>query len=153
MQTNNFKSVVKKFNELTLYELYEIIQLRNEIFIVEQNCPYQDLDNKDFNATHILVYLNGKLVAYSRIFDVGITFKEASIGRVITHKKVRSSGIGKLLMEKSIETLYELYGKQNIRIGAQYYAIPFYKKFNFVTEGEVYIEDGIKHIEMIKHAK
>lgn len=153
MQTNNFKSVVKKFNELTLYELYEIIQLRNEIFIVEQNCPYQDLDNKDFNATHILVYLNGKLVAYSRIFDVGITFKEASIGRVITHKKVRSSGIGKLLMEKSIETLYELYGKQTIRIGAQYYAIPFYKKFNFVTEGEVYIEDGIKHIEMIKHAK
>lgn len=153
MQTNNFKSVVKKFNELTLYELYDIIQLRNEIFIVEQNCPYQDLDNKDFNATHILVYLNGKLVAYSRIFDVGITFKEASIGRVITHKKVRSSGIGKLLMEKSIETLYELYGKQNIRIGAQYYAIPFYKKFNFVTEGEVYLEDGIKHIEMIKHVK
>lgn len=153
MQTNNFKSVVKKFNELTLYELYEIMQLRNEIFIVEQNCPYQDLDNKDFNATHILVYLDGKLVAYSRIFDVGITFKEASIGRVITHKKVRSSGIGKLLMEKSIETLYELYGKQNIRIGAQYYAIPFYKKFNFVTEGEVYLEDGIKHIEMIKHAK
>lgn len=153
MQTNNFKSVVKKFNELTLYELYEIIQLRNEIFIVEQNCPYQDLDNKDFKATHILVYLDGKLVAYSRIFDVGITFKEASIGRVITHKKVRSSGIGKLLMEKSIETIYELYGKQNIRIGAQYYAIPFYKKFNFVTEGEVYLEDGIKHIEMIKHAK
>lgn len=153
MQTNNFKSVVKKFNELTLYELYEIMQLRNEIFIVEQNCPYQDLDNKDFKATHILVYLDDKLVAYSRIFDVGITFKEASIGRVITHKKVRSSGIGKLLMEKSIETLYELYGKQNIRIGAQYYAIPFYKKFNFVTEGEVYLEDGIKHIEMIKHAK
>lgn len=153
MQTNNFKSVVKKFNELTLYELYEIMQLRNEIFIVEQNCPYQDLDNKDFKATHILVYLDGKLVAYSRIFDVGIIFKEASIGRVITHKKVRSSGIGKLLMEKSIETIYELYGKQNIRIGAQYYAIPFYKKFNFVTEGEVYLEDGIKHIEMIKHAK
>lgn len=150
MPKNNFECIVKPFYDLTLHELYEILQLRNEVFIVEQNCPYQDLDNKDFKASHVLIYSNSKLVAYSRIFDVNITFKEASIGRVITHKEVRSSGVGKFLMEKSIENLYKLYGKQSIRIGAQYYAIPFYQKFNFKPEGDIYLEDGIEHIEMVK---
>lgn len=140
--------ILKEFNQLDLCELYSLLQLRNEVFVVEQNCPYQDLDNKDFVAHHLLIYSQEELVAYARLFRSGISFAEASIGRIITSKKVRSSGMGKILMEKSIQSLYELYGVQPIRIGAQCYAIPFYQKFGFETNGDMYLEDGIEHIEM-----
>lgn len=142
--------ILKEFNQLDLCELYSLLQLRNEVFVVEQNCPYQDLDNKDFVAHHLLIYSQEELVAYARLFCSGISFAEASIGRIITSKKVRSSGMGKILMEKSIQSLYELYGFQPIRIGAQCYAIPFYQKFGFETDGDMYLEDGIEHIEMCK---
>mgnify|MGYP005983491251 CR=1 FL=1 len=142
--------VLKEFNQLSLQELYQVLRLRNEVFVVEQNCPYQDLDNKDEKAHHVLIYLGEELVAYSRLFPPHVTFNEASIGRIITSGKVRSSGVGKILMDYSIESLYSLFGKQPIRIGAQCYAIPFYKKSGFEPEGDIYLEDGIEHIEMVK---
>ncbi len=147
---DKFSFVLKEFNQLSLQELYQLLRLRNEVFVVEQNCPYQDLDNKDYKAHHLLIYQKEELVAYSRIFPAGVSFKEASIGRIITSGKVRSSGVGKILMEKSIEALYTVFGKQPIRIGAQCYAILFYQKSGFQPEGEIYLEDRIEHIEMVK---
>lgn len=141
---------LKKFSDLSITELYRILQLRNEVFIVEQDSPYLDLDNKDIDAYHCLIYVGDELAAYSRILQKNVTFKEASIGRVLVKKKFRSTGIGKILMEKSIDNLYHLLGQQPIRISAQCYAIPFYEKLGFKKDGEPYIEDRIEHIGMIK---
>lgn len=148
--THPYDYVLKKFDQLTLDELYNLLRLRNEVFIVEQKCSYQDLDYKDYKAHHLLLYKGEQLVAYSRIFPEKVSFNEASIGRIIVCKEYRSTGLGKILMEKSIESLFTLHGKQPIRIGAQYYAVPFYKKFGFETEGNIYFEEHIEHIEMVK---
>lgn len=145
-----YNFILKKFDQLTLNELYNLLRLRNEVFIVEQKCPYQDLDNKDYKAHHLLIYKEEKLVAYSRIFPEKVSFNEASIGRIIVCKELRSTGLGKILMKKSIESLFAIHGEQPIRIGAQFYAVPFYKKFGFETDGDIYLEDHIEHIEMIR---
>ena len=142
----------KYFNDLTTKELYQILQLRNEVFIVEQNCPFQDLDDKDFKCFHLIGFDNDsqKIMAYTRIVPAGISYTEASIGRVVTSPQARGGGIGKVLMEKSIQILEELYGGVSIRIGAQFYLKKFYESFGFQQVGEIYLEDGIEHILMDK---
>lgn len=141
----------KHFNDLLPYELYRILQLRSEVFVVEQNCVYQDMDNKDLDAWHLMGWEDNKLVAHTRLLAPGISYeKEPSIGRVVSSPAVRGRGIGRLLMEKSIEEVYTLYGKQPIRIGAQLYLKAFYSSLGFIAEGDVYLEDDIEHITMYK---
>ncbi|HSQ44433.1 MAG TPA: GNAT family N-acetyltransferase [Ginsengibacter sp.] len=142
----------KSFNELTNEELYRILQLRIEVFAVEQNVVYQDCDNKDFESYHFMGNEKDLLVAYSRIIPPGISYKEAaSIGRVVTPSVVRGQSVGKQLFEKSLEQLYLLFGQVPVIISAQVYLIKFYESFSFVAEGEVYIEDSIPHITMMKN--
>ena len=140
---------IKSFQELSVSELYSILQLRTEVFVVEQNCVFQDMDNKDAKCFHLMCWENEKLIAYTRLVPANVSFKEVSIGRVVSSPSVRGRGIGKLLMEKSIQETDRLFGKQNIRIGAQYYLLDFYKSFGFEPTGEIYLEDNIEHIEMI----
>ena len=139
----------KKFVDLTPDELYAILRLRSEVFVVEQNCVFLDMDNKDQHCHHLIGRRDGHLVGYSRIIDAGISYVESSIGRIVSSPAARGLGVGRELLTKSIETLYLLYGKQPIRIGAQCYLTKFYESFGFVQKGEIYLEDGIKHIEML----
>jgi ElaA protein len=139
----------KNFAALTPGELYSILQLRSEIFVVEQNCVFQDMDNRDQECHHLMLHQSA-LVAYSRLVPPGVYYAEMSIGRVITKLSVRGSGLGKILMEESIVRCYDIFGKKAIRIGAQCYAQKFYGQLGFVADGEVYDEDGIPHIEMVK---
>ncbi|TAL43002.1 MAG: GNAT family N-acetyltransferase [Chitinophagaceae bacterium] len=142
--------ILKKFEELTPHELYAVVQLRNEVFVVEQNCVYQDADNKDPQCWHLMGWENDLLVAYTRLVPPGITYELPSIGRVVTSPKMRKMGMGRTLMEKSIETTGKLFGKTPIKIGAQLYLKKFYETLGFQQSGEMYMEDGIEHIEMIK---
>jgi ElaA protein len=139
----------KSFDTLTPAELYSILQLRNEVFVVEQNCVYQDCDDKDLPSHHFMGWLQNKLVAYTRLIPAEITYHEISIGRVVTSPSVRGNKIGKELMQRSIEKLYELFGKSPIMIGAQLYLESFYESLGFVKCSDVYLEDGIEHIKMI----
>ena len=139
----------KTFDELNSYELYAIMQLRMAVFVVEQNCSYQDADNKDFRAHHLMAWDEDRLVAYARLLPPGISYEESSIGRVVSSPSVRRTGIGKILMNKSIETLQSLYPGIPIRIGAQLYLKDFYESFSFKQTSETYLEDGIPHIEML----
>lgn len=142
----------RHFKELNTTELYQILQLRNEVFIVEQNCPFQDLDDKDLKCYHLMGFDTDtqKVVAYTRIVPAGVSYIEASIGRVVTSSIARKGGIGRQLMQKSIELLEELYGGASIKIGAQLYLKKFYESFGFQQVEEIYLEDGIEHILMIK---
>jgi ElaA protein len=141
---------LKKFSDLSTQELYAILQLRNEVFAIEQNCVYPDLDNRDQDSHHLMCWKEGKLVAYTRLLPPGLVYDEPSIGRVVTSPSVRNEGLGRLLMQRSIDEIYILYGHQPIRIGAQCYLIKFYNNFGFTISGDVYLEDGIEHIEMVK---
>lgn len=141
---------IKTFEELSNFELYEIMQLRLAVFSVEQNCAYQDADGKDLKSLHLSGYdSKGDLVVYSRIVPAGISFKEVSIGRVISSQKARGTGAGRELMKKSMEFIEKQFGKVPVRIGAQCYLIKFYSSFGFEISGEEYLEDNIPHIEMI----
>jgi ElaA protein len=139
----------KKFDDLTPHELYSILQLRNEVFVVEQNCVYQDADGKDPYCHQIMCWKDHQLIAGTRIVPPGISYGESSIGRVVTSPSVRKSGIGKLLMKKSIESTRALYPQSPIKIGAQLYLKQFYESFSFIQTSEIYMEDGIPHIEML----
>jgi ElaA protein len=139
----------KKFGELTPHELYAALRLRSEVFVVEQNCVFLDLDDKDDVSWHVFGWHNELLAAYTRLVPAGTSFPENSIGRVVTSPKMRKSGAGKILMQKSIDTCYTIFGKTPIRIGAQLYLKHFYESFGFQQSSEVYIEDGIDHIEML----
>lgn len=139
----------KEFNDLSTEELYAILQLRTEIFVVEQNCVFQDMDGKDEDAYHLMCYEDDSLIAYTRLLPAGKSYSECSIGRVVTKKINRGKGIGKELMAISIEYSYRLFGKSPIRIGAQLYLEKFYSSFGFKKESDIYIEDGIEHIEMV----
>src|SRR6476619_4186764 len=121
--------LLKKFEELTPYQLYAILQLRNEVFVVEQNCIFQDADDKDQQCYHLMGFSNNKLVAYTRIVPAGVAYTEASIGRVVTSPAARRMGAGKLLMQQSINTLYNLFGNVAIKIGAQLHLKKFYESF------------------------
>ena len=142
--------ILKKFEELTPHELYTIMQLRNEVFVVEQNCVYQDADNKDRYSFHLMGWKEDKLIAYTRLIPAGTAYAEPSIGRVVTSPSARGTGAGRELMEHSIDTIYKLFGKQPIRIGAQLYLKKFYSSIGFEPTGDMYLEDGIEHIEMVK---
>ncbi|MGH8805232.1 MAG: GNAT family N-acetyltransferase [Polaromonas sp.] len=138
------------FDALTSRELYEVLRLRSEVFVVEQACVFQDMDGADVQAMHLLGTLAGQLVAYARCFDAGVKFAEASIGRVVTHESVRGSGAGHVLMRQAIASLTQQWSPQAIRIGAQARLEPFYRQHGFAQDGEPYMEDGISHIEMLR---
>lgn len=139
-----------KFEQLSPYELYAILQLRNEVFVVEQNCVFQDADNKDQNSWHLMGFDSNKLIAYTRLVPPGEIYEQASIGRVVTSPSARGTGAGKELMLRSIDAVYTLFGKGDIRIGAQLYLKKFYNALGFEQVSDIYLEDGIEHIYMIK---
>ena len=141
---------VKKFDELSVQELYAILRLRSEVFVVEQNCVFLDMDNKDQSSYHLMGWENNVLVAYTRLIPPGVIYELGSIGRVITAQAARGNGSGKLLMEKSIEEAQRLFGNVPIKIGAQLYLKEFYNSFGFKQSSDIYDEDGIDHIEMIR---
>ncbi|MBO6879295.1 GNAT family N-acetyltransferase [Winogradskyella sp.] len=140
----------KTFQELNTEELYDLLQLRSEVFVVEQDCVYQDIDGKDQKALHILGYRDRKLVAYTRIFKPGDYFDEASIGRVVVKENARQYKYGYDIMTASIQAIKDYYNESKIRISAQIYLKRFYNNLNFKEVGEEYLEDGIPHINMIK---
>jgi ElaA protein len=145
-----FSHSIKSFDELTNHELYNMLRLRSEVFVVEQNCPYQDLDNKDQKSFHLLYYVNDELAGCTRLLPNGLSYDEISIGRVVIAPSHRGLGLGKKLMEVSISGCEEKFGKAPIRISAQYHLSNFYQSLGFTEQGEVYDEDGIPHIEMLK---
>lgn len=143
------KIIVKNFQDLSVSELYQVLHLREKVFIVEQSCPYQDLDYTDQEAIHILVYQKNNLVAYTRIFRHGVKYKEASIGRVVTDPSFRSHGYGKIVMQASIQELGKM-GENVIVLSSQAYAEKFYRKLGFQrTTKAPYLEDDIPHVEMV----
>ncbi|RFM26072.1 GNAT family N-acetyltransferase [Deminuibacter soli] len=142
------KTVYKFFDELTPHELYNIIRLRNEVFVVEQNCVFQDADNKDPKCYHLMIWDDTVLAAYTRLVPPGISYPEMSIGRVVSNPLSRGTGAGKELMQASIDACMQLFGEGPITIGAQLYLKKFYESFGFVQSGDVYDEDGIDHIIM-----
>ncbi|MDB5020108.1 MAG: putative acyltransferase [Pedobacter sp.] len=148
----NLSHVIKPFQDLTVNELYELLRLRSEVFVVEQNCAFLDQDNKDQHCHHVLLYSEGKLGAYCRLVPAGLSYQEISIGRVVTSPDSRGTGLGRKVMEIAIQSCTGIFGVGNIRIGAQTYALPFYEGLGFVAEGERYDEDGIEHVEMIRKA-
>ncbi len=141
---------VKSFSQLTAEELYEVLRLRSEIFVVEQNCVYQDMDLNDQKALHVLGYLQEELVAYTRIFKPGDYFKNASIGRVLVKESYRNRKLGYDIMNASIKAIEQDFHTTSIKISAQQYLEKFYKNLGFVTVGTPYLEDGIPHIGMIR---
>ncbi|MFT3903794.1 MAG: GNAT family N-acetyltransferase [Niabella sp.] len=142
--------VCKHFDELTTGELYDILQLRAAVFVVEQNCPYQDLDGKDLKCCHLMGYDEEGLVAYTRLVPPGISYEHTSIGRVVVSERARRIGAGKLLMKESIACCERLFGRNPIKISAQLYLKKFYESFGFVAVSDVYLEDDIEHIAMIR---
>jgi ElaA protein len=141
----------KSFPELSTNELYKILQLRCAVFIVEQNCPYQDLDDKDLKAMHLWSCDNdGNIIAYCRLLPSGISYTEASIGRVATTITVRNAGLGRVLMQKAVSYIHDTWNQSAIRISAQLYLDKFYISLGFESVGESYLEDDIPHIEMVK---
>ena len=142
--------LVKKFEAISIYELYDLLQLRTQVFVVEQDCVYQDLDGKDTKALHIIGKKEGKIVAYTRCFEPGIYFEEASIGRVVVELEQRKYGYGHHIMQASIKAIKTHYKTETIKISAQTYLRKFYESHAFKQVGEGYLEDGIPHIAMIK---
>jgi len=141
--------VYKTFNNLTSAELYAIMQLRNEVFVVEQNCVYQDADGKDMASYHLMGWVEDKLAAYCRILPPGLAFSEASIGRVVSSPQCRKEGYGRAMMIEAIKKTMEQFNTQKIMIGAQLYLKAFYSSLGFSQMSNIYLEDGIEHIEMI----
>jgi ElaA protein len=141
----------KPFDALTVPELYALLQLRSEVFVVEQTCPFQDIDGQDQAAQHLLGYADtGELAAYARLFGAGISYAQASIGRVVTSPRYRRFGLGRQLLQQAIMQCDTLFRAQPIKIGAQLYLQAFYESFGFVQQGEGYLEDGIPHIYMLR---
>lgn len=138
------------FDALSAAELYAVLQLRAEVFVVEQACIFQDIDGADAQAMHLVGTSQGVLMAYARCFAAGEKFAEASIGRIVTRSSVRGSGAGHALVEKAISCLFQRWGAQAIRIGAQAQLASFYRQHEFEKSGLAYVEDGIPHIEMLR---
>lgn len=152
----NLKWKTCSFEELNIYQLYEILVLRSEVFVVEQNCIFQDMDNADQKALHVAAYDSNTdnpspvLVAYARIFQAGVKFQEASIGRVLTRMSYRSSKLGHLLIQQCLLQIEQRWGNTPIRIGAQMHLEKFYQQHGFISTGAPFFEDGIEHIEMLR---
>jgi len=144
------KIIIKSFTELTSNELYKILQLRSEVFVVEQNCVYQDIDAKDQKALHVIGYKNNNIIAYTRIFKPGDYFLEASIGRVVVKQSERKYNYGHEIVKASIKAIKDNFNETTIKISAQTYLIKFYNSLGFKQIGNEYLEDDIPHIAMIK---
>ena len=144
------KIVSKHFHELTTQELYNILQLRSEVFVVEQNCIYQDIDGKDKKAVHIFIKENQDVLAYSRVFNEGEYFENPSIGRVVVKKEKRGTELGKKIMMEGAKYIKETFTNKKIEISAQKYLKDFYSELGYEFTGNEYLEDGIPHIRMIK---
>jgi len=142
---------IKKFNELTIHELYSLLQLRSEVFVVEQDCVYQDIDGKDNEALHIFGIKEENVVAYTRCFPPETYFKEAAIGRVVVQENQRKYGYGHIIMKASILAIKERYSSEKIKISAQEHLKKFYESHGFKQEGKGYFEDGIPHIGMVRN--
>jgi len=140
--------VKKKWSEVSLEEFYSVLRLRSEVFVVEQDCVYQDIDNKDQIAIHLLGYINKELIAYSRLFNEGDYFKETSFGRAIIKKEKRGQGYGDELVKESLKTIKNYYGNKKVKISAQAHLKTFYSKHAFIAKGKEYLEDGIPHVSM-----
>lgn len=140
----------KSFNELSTNELHDILQLRNEVFVVEQDCVYQDIDNKDLESIHLLMYFQETLMGYMRIVPKGLTFEEISIGRVCIKQSARKQGLAEKGMLLCIDYIKIHYNETIIRISAQEYLLDFYQKLGFKAISQTYLEDGLPHIEMLK---
>lgn len=141
---------IKTFDQLSTKELYQILKIRQEVFIVEQTCYYLDADDADDSSVHIWAEIEGKIVAYCRIFDAGVKYPESSIGRVLTHPQFRSLKLGKTLMKIALSSIKGRFGDLPVRISAQDYLLKFYEDFGFVDTGKHYLEDEIPHTEMLK---
>ena len=142
--------LTKQFDQLSINELYEILALRAEVFVVEQNCPYQDLDGKDKKALHVLGMQNNNIVAYARILEKGIAYKNYSaIGRIVTHNSIRGKGYGDHLVRSAIEATKASYPDTSIKISAQAHLEKFYNELGFIFTGEAYLEDNSPHIGMV----
>ena len=141
---------IKKFKDLSPIELYEILQLRSEVFVVEQDCVYQDIDGNDQKALHIIGTVENKIIAYTRCFRPGDYFKEASIGRVVVKESQRKFKRGNQIMNNSIKAINDHYKTKIIKISAQCYLNKFYTNLQFKPIGEKYLEDGIPHVAMLR---
>lgn len=141
---------IKTFSELSLHQLYFLLQLRSEVFVVEQNCVYQDIDGKDLKALHVLGIKNNKIIAYTRCFKPGDYFKEAAIGRVVVAKDERLHNYGYEIMKASINAIETTFNTSTIKISAQTYLKKFYNNLGFIETGKAYLEDGIPHLGMIR---
>ena len=139
----------KKFNDLSVYELYDILQLRINVFVVEQNCPYHECDGYDKDALHTLVFENDRIVAYTRILPPGVRYEEPSIGRIVVDSSIRGTGIGYKIINESIDYIKKEFPGKKIKIQAQAYLENFYTSFGFEKISEEYLEDDIPHIDMI----
>lgn len=144
---------IKRFKDLTAEELYKILELRSDVFVVEQKCIYQDCDRKDLEAVHLFCIENDKAIATLRILSKGISYEEVSIGRVAVDREYRKTHIGKKAMEFALNFIKDTCGESPIRISAQVYISNFYKSLGFKEVSEVYLEDNIPHIEMLREAK
>lgn len=142
----------QQFADLSPNELYTILQLRTEVFVVEQNCVFQDMDGKDPYCVHLMGWMGDKLIATSRIVPPGLAYELPSIGRIVTSPVARGQSAGRSLVQQSIDLVSQLYGITDIKIGAQLYLKKFYESFGFIQTGNIYDEDGIDHIHMIRKA-
>ena len=150
MEEGTIHFIIKKYEFISRDELYAILQLRAEVFVVEQDCVYQDIDGKDDKAVHVLGYKDDTLIAYTRIFKPGAYFEQASIGRVLVKENQRKFKYGYDLMNASIEAVEKYFDEQTIKISAQVYLKNFYNNLGFIEQGATYLEDGIPHMVMVK---
>ena len=141
---------IKTFDELTIHELYQILRLRSEVFVVEQDCVYQDVDNKDQKALHVIGLKEDEVVAYTRVFKPGDYFDNVSIGRVVVRQDQRKYGLGKKIMLATMAAIDQRFPNKPIEISAQSYLLKFYTDLGFSAFGEEYLEDGIPHRRMLK---
>jgi len=148
----NLQWKCNQFQQLDNHQLYELMKLRVNIFVVEQKCSYPELDDKDRNieTRHLMAYRDSSLIAYARLLPPGLSYPDVSIGRFAVESSVRNQGIGSLLMKKSLEEIAKLWPDQAIRISAQEHLVRFYEKFGFIKVSDSYLEDGIPHVEMLK---
>lgn len=152
MKQPHIEYKIQSFEDLSTIELYNILKLRQVVFVVEQDCVYLDADDKDLTSHHFSLYIDRKLKGYARITPPGLRFNEVSFGRLAIHPDLRSQSFGKKLVEKLLENIHCLYPNENIKISAQLYLEKFYQEFDFSTCSNEYLEDNIPHIEMIKKA-
>jgi len=152
MPKNLSSVIIKTFHELDKEELYKFMQLRIEVFIVEQDCPYQDLDDLDLEGRHIWIEEDGIVLTYLRLNPPETRFKEPSLGRIVTKETARSRGLAEVIINKALEIIDKEY-KMKTRISAQSYLEDYYSKFGFVKCSEEYLEDNIPHIEMLRDVK